>query len=159
MTTPCGFGTSRAEGNLLYTQQTAPRIVAQSRWTAGRLLLEKVQAECISSSSSKQTKQSLQSAIQRSGFFSTRSKQALPRIPDYHYSSTESKALRPPVVILDHCGFRPMFLGCSQIMWAHSHAMWSRAALRSQLMWAGNPDVFGPGDLCSRSATPRCGEL
>src|SRR3984893_10462122 len=22
-------------------------------------------------------------------------------------------------------------------------------------MWSGNPDVFGPGDLCSRSATDR----
>src|SRR5258707_15825614 len=32
---------------------------------------------------------------------------------------------RPTVVMLDHCGFRPMFLGCSQTMWAHSYVIWS----------------------------------
>ena len=31
--------------------------------------------------------------------------------------------------------------------------MWSREAGYSQLIWSQNQDVFGPGDLCSRSAT------
>jgi len=48
---------------------------------------------------------------------------------------------------------RPMFLRCSQTMWAHSHVIWSRAARYSQLIWSQNSDVFGPGDLCSRAAT------
>jgi hypothetical protein len=45
-------------------------------------------------------------------------------------------------VILDHCGFRPMFLGCSQIMWAHSQLMWSREADYSQLIWSQNSGCF-----------------
>src|SRR5262249_31477659 len=48
-----------------------------------------------------------------------------------------------------------MFSVCSQIMWAHSHAMWSGEARYSQLIWSQNSDVFGPGDLCSRVATFR----
>jgi hypothetical protein len=48
-----------------------------------------------------------------------------------------------------------MSLGRSQIMWSHSHLMWSRAARYSQLIWSQNADVFGPGDLCSRAATAR----
>ena len=33
--------------------------------------------------------------------------------------------------------------------------MWARAHRNSQLIWAQNPDVIGPGRLCSRAATAR----
>src|SRR5260370_38904377 len=47
------------------------------------------------------------------------------------FRDERGRALREPwfpyrkatVVILDHCGFRPMFLGCSQTIWAHSHVL------------------------------------
>jgi hypothetical protein len=100
------------------------------------------QAECISCGLSKQTKLSLQSAIEGSSSCIGRTKLDLKLIPEFHYNfvsfvagfyslsalvaafkDEKGKALRnpgsstgrPTVVILDHCGFWPMFLGCYQL--------------------------------------------
>src|SRR5208282_3105069 len=35
-----------------------------------------------------------------------------------------------------------MFSGCSQLMWAHSHVIWSRATRYSQLIWSQNSGCF-----------------
>jgi hypothetical protein len=57
----------------------------------------------------------------------------------------------PTVFILDHCGFWQMF----SINVDPFSLNLVRSAPSFSGKWSGNPDVFGPGDLCSRAATAR----